>query len=124
MMRRTKTWMTRNYDWRIPSAIKEEYYNAVLTAEQVLFLAEIESLCQHGKYHKYGCFATNQWLADSEGCSVRRIQEKLSELAAMDFLIITWHKGRRFIKTCWTDAERKAVRLRQKRRNQARKPQE
>ena len=115
-MRKIKLWMTYGYDLRIPSALKEEYYKGNLTSDQVIFLAEIEALTQHGKQTKHGCFPTNQFLAHAEGCSERRIRQMLHELEELDYLIITHVGNMRYIKTCWSDAERKAITYRKKKR--------
>jgi len=120
-MKREKRWATHNYPLLIPSELKEEYYRGEITAEQMLFLAEIQCLVQWGKsnHKKFGCHITNAGLAYNEKCSVRRIQQKIQELAAPEkgYLIITFKirpDGRqiRYIKTCWSDAIRKAFQRR------------
>lgn len=116
-MKRIMLWKTVGFDLHIPADLKKEVYSGDLTREEGWFLAEIESLVQHGKsHHKNGCFASNRTLAECEGVSIERLRHLLYDLRKKGYLIIkTTKAGKRYIKTCWSDANAIAFRKAKKR---------
>jgi tRNA G26 N,N-dimethylase Trm1 len=106
--------MMGQFDLFIPWELRYEWNQGVLSAEQVLFLAEIESFVQHGEYNKRGIWCSNQKLAKKQKCSIRRIQQILQELKDKGFLVISVHKGQRYIRTCWSHAIHQKFNLRRK----------
>ena len=113
--KKERKWMMGRYDLHIPFELREEWNMGTVTAEQVLFLAEIESFVQHSReFTKLGIWPTNKQLAAKQGCKVRRIQQLLSVLENEGFLIITRKAGKRFIRTIWTHAIRERFTKRRK----------
>jgi len=108
-MRKTRKWQGNGYDLIIPGALRKDWHDGVVTADQAMFLAEIESLVQHGTNNsKYGCCPSNEKLAEIENCSVRMIEMKLSKLVASGHIIVTKKRGTRYLRTCWSNAIKQA----------------
>ncbi len=81
--------------WWIPRELIELYHTGDLSLSELILVAMIHSLARG----KEGCTASNGFLADRMKLKVRRIQQMLEKMKAME-LIVVWEKnGRRRIKT-------------------------
>ena len=79
---------------------KEIYLNKNLNALDKIIYAEINSLDNHLNGGDY-CFASNQYLADFCGCSVRKVSDQINKLISMGYLRVVKTDGRkRWIESC------------------------
>lgn len=91
-----------NFQFRgvwIPAGILKQLHGGSLNTLDVIFLAVVDGLTEHGGR---GCWASNSYLAGLLACDIRTVQRTISKCIGLKILRKTENNGRRTLETVWS----------------------